>query len=73
MKFDSQPACAEHNIGIIPWGVSYWKIYEIVKHSKSEKNWKILDEVNVISKEIGRSLVQVTLNWTMQEPGITSP
>ncbi|CAB4418166.1 unnamed protein product [Rhizophagus irregularis] len=92
MEFDLQPACAEHNIGIIPWGVvaegfltgkykreqitdvkSDFRNMQIVKHSKSDKNWKILDEVNAIAKEIGRSPVQVTLNWTMQKPGITSP
>ncbi|GBC05286.1 hypothetical protein RclHR1_06150012 [Rhizophagus clarus] len=92
LEFDLQPACAEHNIGIIPWGVvaegfltgkytkesiaekqSNYRDMQVMNHSKSEKNWKILDEVNAISKEIGRSPVQVTLNWTMQKPGITSP
>ncbi|PKY30811.1 Aldo/keto reductase [Rhizophagus irregularis] len=45
----------------------------IAEHSISEKNWKILDEVKAISEEIGRTPIQVTLNWTMQKPGITSP
>jgi len=45
----------------------------VAKHSKSEKNWKILDEVNAISNEIGRTPVQVTLNWTSQKAGVTSP
>ena len=33
----------------------------ITSHSKSEKNWKILDEVKAISTEIGRSPAQVII------------
>ncbi|PKK64702.1 rhizopine catabolism protein [Rhizophagus irregularis] len=91
METDLQLACAEHGVGIIPWGVvaegfltgkyskenseatSEFRNRFIAEHSISEKNWKILDEVKAISEEIGRTPVQVTLNWTMQKPGITSP
>ncbi|PKC56520.1 hypothetical protein RhiirA1_473874, partial [Rhizophagus irregularis] len=45
----------------------------VAKHSKIEKNWEILDEVIAISKEIGRTPVQVVMNWAQQKPGITSP
>jgi aryl-alcohol dehydrogenase-like predicted oxidoreductase len=31
----------------------------VAKHSEIEKNWKILEKVTVISKEIGRAPVQV--------------
>ncbi|CAB4493065.1 aldo/keto reductase [Rhizophagus irregularis] len=89
MEFDLQPACAEHDIGIIPWGIiaegfltgkytresvnSDSRGQSIAKHAQSEKNWKILDEVTAISKEIDRSPVQIALNWIQQKPGITSP
>ncbi|GBC40269.2 aldo/keto reductase [Rhizophagus irregularis DAOM 181602=DAOM 197198] len=71
METDLQLACAGHGVGIIPWGVVAEGF--IAEHSISEKNWKILDEVKAISEEIGRTPIQVTLNWTMQKPGITSP
>ncbi|PKK57231.1 Aldo/keto reductase [Rhizophagus irregularis] len=45
----------------------------IAGHFKHEQNWKILDEVVAISKEINRSPVQVSLNWIQQKPGVTSP
>ncbi|CAG8752695.1 5739_t:CDS:2, partial [Rhizophagus irregularis] len=83
METDLQLACAGHGVGIIPWGflpeninseaTSEFRNRFIAEHSISEKNWKILDEVKAISEEIGRTPIQVTLNWTMQKPGITSP
>ncbi|KAF9400788.1 hypothetical protein BGX21_003515 [Mortierella sp. AD011] len=42
-------------------------------HIKSDKNWRILDEVKAIAKECNRTPAQVTVNWTLQKPGITSP
>ncbi|CAB4441429.1 unnamed protein product [Rhizophagus irregularis] len=47
--------------------------FSVAIHSKIEKNWKILEEVTTISKEIDRTPVQVALNWVQQKPGITSP
>ncbi|PKC06665.1 aldo/keto reductase [Rhizophagus irregularis] len=89
LEFDLQPACAELDVGIIPWGAiadgfltgkytresvkSESRDDTVAKHSKIEKNWEILDEVIAISKEIGRTPVQVVMNWAQQKPGITSP
>ncbi|GES75654.1 aldo/keto reductase [Rhizophagus clarus] len=92
LEFDLQPACAELDVGIIPWGViaegfltgKYTResvaelnpeprSQSVARHSKIEKNWKILDEVIAISKEIGRTPVQVAMNWVQQKPGIASP
>ncbi|RIA85482.1 aldo/keto reductase [Glomus cerebriforme] len=92
LEFDLQPACAELDVGIIPWGIiaegfltgKYtresstglkvgMRNNSVTKLSKVEKNWKILDEVKAIAEEIGRTPVQVALNWTQQKPGITSP
>ncbi|RIA80933.1 aldo/keto reductase [Glomus cerebriforme] len=92
LEVDLQPACAEVDIGIIPWGsiaegflsgkytresvvdpnVGY-RSRSIADIVKNERNWKILDEVIAISKEINRSPVQISLNWIKQKPGITSP
>ncbi|RIA83683.1 Aldo/keto reductase [Glomus cerebriforme] len=92
LEFDLQPACAELDVGIIPWGIAAegfltgkytresntalrtdYRNKSVSSHSKIEKNWKILDEVKAIAEEIGRTPVQVVLNWTQQKPGITSP
>ncbi|CAB4414836.1 unnamed protein product [Rhizophagus irregularis] len=89
LEFDLQPACAELDVGIIPWGAiadgfltgkytresvkSESRGDSVTRHSKIEKNWEILDEVIAISKEIGRTPVQVGMNWVQQKPGITSP
>ncbi|PKY58124.1 Aldo/keto reductase [Rhizophagus irregularis] len=92
LEFDLQPACAELDVGILPWGIvaegfltgKYTREsaaalkpeargFSVAIHSKIEKNWKILEEVTTISKEIDRTPVQVALNWVQQKPGITSP
>lgn len=38
----------------------------------SERNWKILDGLLGISKQLGRSPAQVALNWVATQPGVTS-
>ncbi len=38
----------------------------------TEENWKILDTLLSVSKELGRSPAQVALNWAATQPGITS-
>lgn len=39
----------------------------------NEKNRAISLEVSAIAKEIGRTSTQVSLNWSLQKPGTTSP
>ncbi|CAG8766756.1 15349_t:CDS:10, partial [Rhizophagus irregularis] len=76
LEFDLQPACAELDVGIIPWAAnlkSEHRSHKVADHSKVEKNWKILDDVITVSKETGRTPVQVAMNWVQQKPGITSP
>ncbi len=38
----------------------------------TEQNWKILDVLLEVAKEIGRPPAQVALNWVATQPGITS-
>lgn len=38
----------------------------------TEQNWKILDALLAVSKELGRSPAQVALNWVATQPGVTS-
>lgn len=38
----------------------------------TEKTWKVLDEVEAVAKETGKSMAAVSLRWVMQRPGVTS-
>jgi len=43
----------------------------ISRHSADERNWKVLEEVLKVAKEVGKTPAQVVTNWTLQRP-ITS-
>ncbi len=38
----------------------------------TERNWRILDTLQEVSKQLGRSMAEVALNWAANQPGITS-
>lgn len=38
----------------------------------SERNWRILDELLAVSKQVDKTPAQVALNWATTQPGITS-
>jgi len=38
----------------------------------TERNWKILDAVRDVAKQLGRSPAEVALNWVATQPGVTS-
>lgn len=38
----------------------------------TDRNWKILEALLVVSKELGKSPAQVALNWATRRPGVTS-
>lgn len=38
----------------------------------TERNWRIVDELLSVAKELGRSPAQVALNWVATRPGVTS-
>ncbi|KAI9239621.1 MAG: NADP-dependent oxidoreductase domain-containing protein [Podila humilis] len=87
LEAEIQPMCAEHGLGIVPWGILA-EGFLTGKHTREQtastkrhvdglladpKNWRILDEVRAIAAECDKTPAQVALNWTMQKPGITSP
>ena len=37
-----------------------------------ERNWKIVDELVAVAKELGRTPAEVALNWATRRPGIVS-
>ncbi|GJJ77436.1 hypothetical protein EMPS_09795 [Entomortierella parvispora] len=87
LEADIQPMCADHGLGIVPWGVLAEGFLtgkhtketvaatkrQIGGHLTDPKNWRIIDEVQAIAEECQKTPAQVALNWTMQKPGITSP
>lgn len=38
----------------------------------TERNWKIVAELEQVAQALGRSMAQVAVNWTMTQPGIAS-
>ena len=38
----------------------------------TERNWKILDELRAVAKQIGEPAAKVALAWVRQQPGVTS-
>lgn len=38
----------------------------------TERNWKIVAELERVAKELGKSMAQVALNWVANRPGIAS-
>jgi aryl-alcohol dehydrogenase-like predicted oxidoreductase len=38
-----------------------------------ERNWRTLDVIGGISSETGKSFPQISLNWLLRQPGVTSP
>ncbi len=39
----------------------------------NEHTWSIIDAVQEISAETGKSAAQIALNWLLQKPGVTAP
>jgi aryl-alcohol dehydrogenase-like predicted oxidoreductase len=39
----------------------------------NERTWSIIDAMQAIAKERGKSVAQIALNWLLQMPGVTAP
>lgn len=39
----------------------------------TEQNWRVIDVIDAIAKETGKSYAQIALNWLLRTPGITAP
>ena len=39
----------------------------------TEQNWRVIDVMDAIAKETGKSYAQIALNWLLRTPGITVP
>ena len=38
----------------------------------TERNWRVVEVLTTVAKQMGRSAAQVALNWAVTQPGITS-
>ncbi len=46
--------------------------YPMFQGDQWQKNQDFLDELRLLAAEIGKTLAQVVVNWTIQQPGITA-
>jgi len=46
--------------------------YEIFQGENFERAQQLVDKLDVIAGECGKTVAQVVVNWTMQRPGIGS-
>ena len=46
---------------------------DMLQRKLTERTFAIVDEVNRVAQETGRTAPQVSLNWLLQKPGVTSP
>jgi aryl-alcohol dehydrogenase-like predicted oxidoreductase len=48
------------------WGEA-WSNYD------NDRTWRVIDELNAVAREVGRTPAEVALNWLLQRPAVTSP
>jgi aryl-alcohol dehydrogenase-like predicted oxidoreductase len=46
---------------------------DLPEQRESERTWQIIDALNDVSRECGKSVSQVALNWLLTQPGVTAP
>ena len=39
----------------------------------NEQTWSVVDALDAIAKETGKSAAQIALNWLLRRPGVTAP
>ena len=39
----------------------------------NERTWTVVDALDAIAKETGKSAAQIALNWLLRRPGVTAP
>lgn len=42
-------------------------------NTATEATWRVLDAVEQVSNETGKTFTQVALNWVLRQPGVTGP
>jgi len=69
-KEDAQPIEGSR----VAWAESKgWKPTGWNSNKSKDVTWKVLDTIESISKETGKSFSQISLRWLLQKPGVTAP
>ncbi len=86
---EHQAVCLKYGLGVIPYspiaggllsgkyrrgveakpGTRSWNL----RHAFTEKNFTLIDKLDEIAQARGKTVLQVALVWTMQQPAIISP
>jgi len=48
------------------WGEA-WQHYNI------ESTWRVIDALQVVATEVGKTPAQMAINWLLRKPGVTAP
>ncbi len=84
-----QAVCLKFGIGVIPYspigggllsgkyrrgfqakeGSRSWNL----RHAFTERNFQIIDQLEEIANQRGKTILQIALAWVMQQPAVTSP
>lgn len=84
-----QAVCAKYGLGVIPYspiaggllsgkyrrgyqpqeGTRGWNL----RHALTERNFRIIDQLEEIARQKGKTILQIALAWIRQQPTITSP
>ncbi|MDI6814337.1 MAG: aldo/keto reductase, partial [Desulfitobacteriaceae bacterium] len=84
-----QAVCSKYGLGVIPYSPiaggllsgKYRRGYEPkegtrswhLRHALTERNFRIIDQLEEISRQQGKTVLQIALAWVMHQPTITSP
>lgn len=82
------PACRHEGLGVIAWSPlaggflsgKYRREQRAPEGTRlanregfSERHWRILEAVDGVARERGKSTAQTALNWLLSRPGLTAP
>lgn len=46
---------------------------DLPEQRATEQAWRVIDELEAVARDVGRTPSQVALNWLLQQPGVTAP
>ena len=42
-------------------------------HYNTESTWRVIDALQAVATEVGKTAAQVAINWLLRKPGVTAP
>jgi aryl-alcohol dehydrogenase-like predicted oxidoreductase len=43
------------------------------QHYNTESTWRVIDALQAVANEVGKTPAQVAINWLLCKPGVTAP